>query len=348
MRPGEAIARVLSGAWRAAPEPADVEPADLERIAHLLHQSATAPLAWRRVRGSAAQATPAAEGLHQAYRLALLRGEIGRRGVKTAFSLLRAAGVEPILGKGWAAARLYPEECLRSYSDVDLTVLPRDAGAATAVLPRLAEAGILVDLHRGFPQLSDRAAEVIHERAQLVRLDDVEVRVLGPEDHLRLLALHMLGHGAWRPLWLCDLAAAVESRPPDFDWASFLQGDARRTDWACCALALAGTLLGARLDDTPLPPRRLPRWLVPAVLLQWERIDADTPQGARRPMSTYFREPSGWMHALRARWPNPIEASVDVRAPFNDLPRLPIQAGACVYRTVRFAARLPAFLAGKR
>jgi hypothetical protein len=347
MRAGAHIARLLSGAWRASPEPIEMAAEDLERIAPLLHRSATAGLGWRRVRGSALEGTPTAMGLQQAYRLGLLKAEIDRQHVATAFQRFRAAGVEPVLGKGWAIARLYPEE-LRAYTDVDLSVEAAQASAAEELLPELAHAGCLVDLHRGFPQLSDRPAEAIHERSLLVPLSGIEVRVLGPEDHLRLLALHLLGHGAWRPLWLCDLAVALESRPPGFDWSWFQHGDARRTDWILCALRLAETLLGAPLQDAPLPPKRLPRWLVPAVLEQWGSIDAHTPQGARRPMSSYLASPSGWMGALRLRWPNPIEASVDVHAPFNDLPRWPFQAGACVYRTLRFAAALPAVLGGRR
>jgi hypothetical protein len=320
----------------------------LDRIAPLLHRSATAGLAWRRLRGSALEGTPVAASLRQAYRLGMLQAEIDRRRVATAFQTLRAGGVEPLLGKGWAAARLYPEEGLRAYSDIDLSVRPADFRAAEALLPELARAGCGVDLHRGFPQLADRPAAALYERSVLVTLHGVGVRLLGPEDHLRLLALHMLGHGAWRPLWLCDLAAAIEARPPGFDWSWLLHGDVRRTDWVVCGLALAEALLGADLQGARLPARRLPRWLVPAVLSEWEHIDADTPQGARRPMLSYLASPSGWMKALGRRWPNPIEASVDVGAPFNGLPRWPIQAGACVYRTLRFAAGLPALLGGRR
>src|SRR5205814_891640 len=93
--------------------------------------------------------------------------------------------------------------------------------------------------------------DALHERAviQTVAL------VLGPEDHLRLLCLHMLVHGVCRPLWLCDIGAALESRPAEFDWRWFLSGDPRRTRWALCALGLAHELLGARLQDTPVAER---------------------------------------------------------------------------------------------
>ncbi len=52
-------------------------------------------------------------------------------------------------------------------------------------------------------------------RSQLVNLDGVDVRVPGLEDHLGILCLHLLHHGAFRPLWLCDIAAALETRPAE-------------------------------------------------------------------------------------------------------------------------------------
>ena len=41
-----------------------------------------------------------------------------------AFSRLRSVGIEPILAKGWAIARLYPERGMRPYGDIDLCVHP--------------------------------------------------------------------------------------------------------------------------------------------------------------------------------------------------------------------------------
>jgi hypothetical protein len=162
------------------------------------------------------------------------------------------------------------------------------------------------------------------------------VRVFGPEDHLRLLCLHMLRHGAWRPLWLTDIAVALESRSPDFRWDYFLSGDTRRTDWAVSAIALAHQLLGADVRGTPLEAaaRRLPRWLTPTVLAQWGR--GQLPHGRREPMQAYLRHPAGILDALRTRWPNALEATVGVHGAFNEWPRWPFQIGECLRRTGRF------------
>jgi hypothetical protein len=165
-----------------------------------------------------------------------------------------------------------------------------------------------------------------------VRLRDVEVRVLGAEDHLALLCLHMLGHGAWRPVWLCDIAAAVESVSSDFDWARCFPKDARRSHWVACALGLARKLLGADVSErVAVPP---PRWLVTAVLRQWARDEhyMSTPS-----MAFVWRHPRLLAKAVRLRWPNAVQATVELGGPFNDLPRLPFQLGDCVWRVVRAA-----------
>jgi len=339
---GDLIADTLRGAWRGVPPALEQPETSLAGIASLLLKSGVAPLAWRRVRQSELVASPSALQLQQGYRLHVLQSAMHERELARLASFLRPAGLDPLLGKGWAIARLYPEPGLRPYGDFDLYLRPDDYAAAKAALGGASAPTASIDLHRGAAELDDRGLDELYRRSLSVTLGEACVRVLGPEDHLRLLCLHMLRHGAWRPLWLCDIALALEVRPADFDWDYFLSGDPTRTDWAACAIGLAHQLLGARIDDTPVADRaeRLPRWLVPVLLRQWG--EGQTPHGMRVPMRRYLREPSGVLQALRLRWPNPIEATVHVAGPFNDWPRLPYQLGACVARAARFAGQLPA------
>jgi hypothetical protein len=58
--------------------------------------------------------------------------------------------------------------------------------------------------------------------------------------------------------------------------------------------------------------------------------------------------PTNVFRAAWRRWPNPIEATVGMRAPFNNLPRLPFQLGDCLVRLCWFVARLPARLVASR
>jgi hypothetical protein len=331
------VAAVLSGAWRAAPPALTLSPADLAEVAPLLLATGAAGLAWGRVSQDATlRDLPAALDLRQAYRLQTLRAAVHRHLLRDVVPVLRAAGVEPLLAKGWAAGRLYAEPGLRPCGDIDLYVPSEQHAAALAALTSGASPPAPVDLHRGFSDLDDRGAEALHARSRRVSLDGVEVGLMGPEDHLRLLCLHLLRHGAWRPLWLCDVAAGLEARPPGFDWDLLLGGNRRRSDAVACALGLAHRLLGARVEGTPVAERAetLPRWLVPTVLRHWEAGFV-----WREPMAAALRRPAGLLAELRRHWPNPIEGTVGVGGPFNELPRLPFQLAFTALRTLRFALR---------
>lgn len=146
------------------------------------------------------------------------------------------------------------------------------------------------------------------------------------------VCLHLLGHGGCRPLWLCDVAAALEGRGPDFDWDYFRSGNALRTDAVGYALTLAAELLRARLDGVPvaLAPRHLPAWVVRSVLVCWGD-PTFTPQGRRSPMAE-LRGSVEILSGLVQRWPNPIEATMARGARFADTPRLPLQLAECVAR----------------
>ena len=295
---------------------------------------------WR-IRHSDLSRSVAASHLKQAYRHHTLRAAIHEREIKEVVTFLRSKGLEPLLGKGWAMARLYPKHGLRPYGDIDLYTHPEQWTAVRDALASPDAPVCPVDLHRGSAELDDRTFDNLYRRSELINLGEVAVRILGPEDHLRLLCLHTLRHGAWRPLWLCDIGVALESRPSDFDWDYFLSGDRRRSDWVACAIGLAHHLLGVRVDDTPVDWRakNLPHWLVPAVVQQWGVLR--TPHGCRMEMATYLRHPAGLLDALRLRWPNPIEATVGVRGPFNELPRLPFQVGDALSRTAKFLTQVP-------
>jgi hypothetical protein len=252
---------------------------------------------------------------------------------------------DPLLAKGWAAARFYPAQGLRPYGDLDLYVWPEQYAVAMGALAGSAAQEAVVDLQRGFVDLDDRCPHTLYARSQLVRLGNVTIRIMGPEDHLRLLCLHLLRHGAARPLWLCDVGAALESRPADFDWAYFLSGDRRRAEWVICALGLAHQLLGARWGYAPTAVQAysLPRWLVPAVIRQWERTMMTYQSKSlcfpSKPIASYLHQPQGILGGLRERWRNPIEATMRRRGRPNNLPRLPYQLATYFERALLYGAR---------
>ena len=185
--------------------------------------------------------------------------------------LLRENGIEPVVVKGWVSARLYPEAGLRPYGDLDLCVRPDQFGRATALLAGPEGRAFPVDLHNGFGESEAEEFETLFGRSRQLPLDATFVRVLSDEDHLRYLALHLLRHGAYRPIWLCDVAAAAEAADAGFDWDRALGGNRRLADWTISVIALARELLGAEAAGAPLEvtKKRLPGWLIQNVVDKW-------------------------------------------------------------------------------
>jgi hypothetical protein len=335
---GRALAEALAGAWRTSPSPWTLSTAVLEEITPLLVKSGTAGLAWRRISNPDLPSCNAALSLREIYRYEVLQAALREHQLIESLRLLRSARIEPLLAKGWAAARLYPGRGLRPYGDIDLYVRPEQYPIALAALAPHGTRTGAVDLHKGVAALNDRPLDELYDRSQTVGLSDVRVRVLAPEDQLRHLCIHLLRHGASSPLWLCDIGAALESLPASFDWEYFLRGSGQRSAWAVCALGLAHHVLGARLEHTPIAGRAeyLPGWLVPAVFRRWHRGRGHI---GTLPAAAFLRCPAGFLKAVRLRWPNPIQATVSLGAPFNELPRLPFQLGECIKRTAQFVAR---------
>jgi hypothetical protein len=173
--------------------------------------------------------------------------------------------VEPILIKGWSSALLYPGLELRPSCDVDLCIPAAQADAATSALSAR-PLPCAVDLHLDVPDLPDRTWPELLARSRLAAIGEVAVRVLGPEDQLRLVCLHQARHGLARPLWLCDVGACLESLPEDFDWGLWGFGDRTLSGWAGCVLGLACRLLDAKRAPWQAD---VPGWVERAVLRSW-------------------------------------------------------------------------------
>jgi hypothetical protein len=339
---GGLVAAFLSGAWRLKPPALVLSSHDLEKIAPLLLRSGAAGLGWRRVRGTQLQDSVAATGLRQAHRLYTLESRINKLKIERVFTLLHAAGIESILIKGWAAARYYPDQGLRPYGDIDVCVRKENYQSAKAALRDLDPVRFKVDLHAGFAKFGIRDEAKLHARTELVNIGGAEVRILGAEDHLRVVCFHLMREGAWRPLWLVDVAAALESRSQDFDW-DYCLGERLQARPVVSAIALAHLLLGAEIDRIPDAQRfnKNPRWLVSTVLSEWGSLTSSMSHRHEVPMMSHLRNQGDLLHGLRHRWPNAIEATTTLNAPFNELPRLPFQIGNSLLRIGAFIAHLP-------
>src|SRR5262249_1051858 len=215
---GKAVAAALAGSWRSSPPRLDLPPAKLAEIGSILLRTGAGSLARWRASGGGRHDSGTALLFREAYRLHTNQAADHEEHLKQVLRLLRRRGVEALVCKGWATARLYPEAGLRPYGDIDLCVRPDQTTAAMAALAHPVGPCQYVDLHCGIPDLEHRRFEDVVRRSRLVSLGAEEVRLLGPEDQLQQMCLHLVRHGAWRPLWLCDIGMFVESLPANFDW----------------------------------------------------------------------------------------------------------------------------------
>jgi len=344
---GGLVSTILAGSWRQSNlHPLRISESQLDEVTPLLYGSGAGALGWWRVRESELRATASAAVLQQAYRLQVLQSKIHEEKIKKVFRMLRQASIEPILVKGWAAASLYPEHGLRPYGDIDLLVKPEHYQTAAELLARPEAKDCWVDLRQGCSELFDRPLARLFERSKLLPLGEGTVRVLSPEDHLALLAVHLLKHGACRPLWLCDIGAIVETVPQGFDWDLCLGPTRRRAAWIKSVIELARYFLGATTDHLPASVKggQLPRWLCEAVGREWQHPFAinQPPMSHPVPIAGQLTDAAGLFNALRQRWPNPILATVSVNGALNGFPRFPYQIGNCVLRAARLLLRSPA------
>jgi Uncharacterised nucleotidyltransferase len=346
---GGLIARVLAGAWRAEPPPLELAPDELTAVTPLLVRSGSGALAWWRLQRSPYRETAAGQRLHQAYRRHAIDAEVHRRRATDLLLRLSAAGVETLLVKGWATARLYPEPGLRQYTDLDLIVRPGQMQAARACLAESSIPGHAVDLHDGPGSLDRLRFDELGSRALSVPLGELLVRIPALEDQVRILAIHALRHGMVRPLWLCDLAVALERRPAHFDWQQCLGADRRRSQWVLAAMALAHQLLGADVSGTAIEAACAPvapNWLSSAVLRAWGRGAGDMSDRppAFRALINSLWDRRRFYHEWQLRWDRPIQATIELAGPLNALPRFPFQLAIAGRRLPKLARTVGAMM----
>ncbi len=334
---GAGIAELLRGSWRPLPFQTEGEAESwrmlLPELTPPLLATGCGPLAWRRLWETDLAATAEAGELRQAYRMHALRSAAQEGELARVAGALSEAGVEPLLLKGWGVAQHYAEPHLRPYGDLDFLVTSELSETARRTVDGVARLRCPVELHQRFNFPSDRSHAELLGRSSTVACGAVTLRIPAPEDHLRLLALHMLSHGAWRPLWLCDIAALLEGAGEAFDWDLCLSGDARLTGWVEASVLLARDLLGLERGRLPkrLASRALPSWVAISVLRQWGRGTGSSTRESLR-LGDLVRRPRDVVDELALRLRNPIEATVERRLAFDRSSPLSAVVAATVVR----------------
>jgi hypothetical protein len=331
---GEDIGRLLRTSWREIPE-VPVGLATAAKINSLLLDTGCGALAWWRLRGAPLETIGSVEPLRQAFRVHALEAARRKRDLEIALCAFNAAGLEPILFKGWTVTQFYAHPALRPFGDFDILVDESETAAAQrviAALPQSIGSSVDLDVRVLSRFLPDRSFIELASRTSRANVGAGRFRLLAAEDHLRLICLHQLDHGAWRPLWLCDVAAFVERLPQSFHWDLCLKGNPNLSDGVVALVALAKDLLSARL---PLgtPNRQAPPWFRNAVLRGWAGGHRNPPDSLRA------LNRLGWKRAVAAigaRWPDPITATLHLRAPFRGVPRQFLQVVELGRRAILF------------
>ena len=250
----------------------------------------------------------------------LLQKNILERNAVRGFEMFREAGIEPILIKGLAAGRYYPENEPRVSIDLDLAVAAKDFEKADKIAQSEAADGLAVDLHREVRHLDTVPWEELFANSVTMPLEGGEIRIPCREDHLRIVCLHWLTDGGRNKERLYDVYYAVKNREPEFDWDRFFNiVSPTRQRWLECTLGLAAKYLGLDLDNTPAAgaDEKLPRWLTETVEREWSA------EVKFEPMEVSVFDRKKFFQQLGRRLnPNPIWATVQAEGSFDAPTRL--------------------------
>ena len=247
-----------------------------------------------------------------------------------AFTIFRRHSIEPILIKGLAALQFYPQTVARESIDMDLAVPARDFDAASAICASAETAGLAIDLHRELRHLDTVNWDDLLRNSQILNFPTGDIRVLRPEDHLRVLCIHWLTDGGSNKLRLWDIYYSIDNRPTDFDWDRFLGTvDSNRRRWLTCALGLASRYLGLDLTGTPVEgeARDLPQWLMRTVEREWAS------ETQLVPLEVSIHDPKTILPQIMRRFrPNPIWATLNMNGSFDAKTRFFYQIGSALKR----------------
>ncbi len=260
----------------------------------------------------------------------ILREKVSEESIKAAFRLFRENGIEPILIKGWAAAREYPASYQRRFNDIDLCVAPEDFEKSLGIISGVEGNKLNIDLHKGLRHLDKVKWERLFLNSEIVRLDDVGVRILRAEDHLRILCVHWLTDGGADKEKLLDIYYLLENSAEKFDWNYCFEAiDKNRRDWIVKTVALVERFY--KSDAAKLPFRAelgsVPEWFLRALEKEWA---SDTKLLDIHAISQNREEL--WRQLKKRFRPNPIQATVLMEGKFNEAPRFYYQIGSFFIR----------------
>lgn len=266
----------------------------------------------------------------------LLRSRIYEENVKGAFELFRKNGIEPILIKGWAIAREYPEAYRRVFGDLDLCVDPAQYRQAKKLVGGEEARRFVIDLHCGLDRFDTGSWPDFYQNSRIVSLDESQIRILRPEDHLRILIVHWLNDGGVRRDKLLDFFYLLENYREEFDWERFWGSvSVRRREWLLLGIKLVERYQETKLLPAEFEPAEVPGWVIGTIEKEWASAvhlePLHTVLGFNR---RFFRQ------LLKRVPPNPIQATVEMEGSFYHGVRYYYQLGSVLARLMPSLRRI--------
>jgi Uncharacterised nucleotidyltransferase len=318
---GWVAATLLRGAWREDTPPSD---ASIDAVLfQTLKQTGSLGLIARRLD---ARSDAVALEARAVWRWQQLHSVVRGRVVARVVQALGSIGIEPVLLKGLAAARHYRVAGVRPTGDIDLLVAPCDLRRAADVVRELGFKRTwsvhpgwialegpdgVIDLQVGLWPLSNNEAAHAMRSDESFVVEGVPVRVPQGDLELRFFAIHAVKHGFLRPMWLCDVAAAIETSE-HLDWSSIFAGPWPIRSWIAGAIAVAMRLLGLSVPlDVRARCHSSAPWVDPLVLRRWgdgERVVIS--DGALVEALRGQRSALAALQGIARGWPDPLHVVV--------------------------------------
>jgi hypothetical protein len=261
---------------------------------------------------------------------AILRRSVIEHNSVRVYDLMAAHGVDAIIVKGAAALSHYPNGHLRDSVDIDVAVSSTDHAAAAVAAFSDGALGLAIDLHKELGHLDEIDWDILFKRSQMIDVSGGRIRVLAPEDHLRILAFHWLIDGGTSKERLWDIYYLLDKTRGTLDWDVVTDGvSGNRRRWLECVIGLTARALELDISDTPFSGAadRLPTWFIKAVETEWSRTVKHLPLE-----SSIFKEGSLRDQILMRLNPNPIRATVEMNGSFDAPTRVFYQIGNFIMR----------------
>lgn len=276
----------------------------------------------------------------------MLQNAIQQERAAQAVSLFRSNGIEPILIKGPAAALYYPADNPRNSIDIDLAVSSEEYETAWALSRSPEAAGIAIDIHKEMRHLDTRPWTELFSDSTIVQMAGVDVRILRPEDHLRVLIVHWLTNGADDPDRLWDFYYLIDTLASELSWdAVFKPVSPVRQRWIACSIGLVHATLGLSIDSLPeeYGAGRIPSWFSRFVEAEWAR------ERSNKPLHLTLNDPSQFFRQLHSRLRmNPVSAMVHMEASIDSPIRLHYRLASFTLRAVESVKRMGEYLFRKQ